>query len=62
MLIKMSGEHLRFLAGVQRVIDRFLDSGDDAAGGGIKPEEVLVLLKEFRDTDAALLLCKLISE
>ncbi len=53
---------LRLLTGIQRVIHGLLDGGDHPAGGGIKTEEVLVLLEEFRDADAALLPGQLVSE
>ena len=53
---KNVGEHLCFLAGVERIVHGFLNSGDNAARGGVEAKQVLVLLEEFRYTDAALLL------
>ncbi len=55
-------EHLRLFAGVQCIVYCFFDGSDYPTGGGIKTEEVFVLLKELCDTDTALLFCKLISE
>jgi hypothetical protein len=55
-------KHLRFLAGVERVIDCFLDGRDHTARGRIESKQVFVLLEKFRDTDTTLPLCELVSE
>ena len=56
------GKHLRFLAGVECVIDCFLYGGNDPPGRGVKSQQVFVLLEKLRDTDTALLLCEFLSE
>ena len=48
------GENARFLAGIERVVDRLLDRGDQRLGRGIETEQMTVLEKELRDGNFAL--------
>ncbi len=47
----------RFFAGVQGVVDRFLDRRQEGLAGVVEPEKVPVLGKELGDRDLALLGC-----
>ena len=48
------GEYPRFLASIERIVDRLFDGGDQCLGGRIKPEQVTVLEKELRNGNFAL--------
>ncbi len=56
------GEHLRLLAGVERVVHRFLDGGDDTARRRVKTKKVLVLLEELCNADTPLLFGEILSD
>jgi hypothetical protein len=45
-----------FFAGVEGVVDSFLDGGEEGLAGAVEPEEVAVLGEELRDGDFALFL------
>ena len=51
------GQNTRFFAGIQRVVHGFFDGGDQRACEGIKAKEVLVFLKEFRNSHLFLVFC-----
>ena len=46
-----------FLTSVQRVVHGFFDGRDKGTGQGIKPKEVFVFLKKFRNGDLLLVAC-----
>ena len=48
------GQYPRFLAGIERVIHRLLNRGDQCLGGGIKTEQMTILEKELRNRNVAL--------
>jgi hypothetical protein len=48
------GEDARFLAGIERVVDRFLDAREERLAGRIEPEQMAVLREELADRDVAL--------
>ena len=50
-------EDTRFLTSVQRVVHGFFDGRDKGTGQGIKPKEVFVFLKKFRNGDLLLVAC-----
>src|SRR5581483_3085816 len=56
------GKDLRLLAGVQGVVHRLLDAGDERADAAVEAEDVLVALEELRDADLLLLLRKLLGD
>ena len=45
------GKNFSFLAGIERVVDRFLDRGQERFLGVVEAEEVTVLGEEFRNLD-----------
>ena len=45
----------RFLAGVQRVVDRFPDGGQESSGRAVKTQQVAILGEELTDGDVFLL-------
>ena len=49
------GQDAGFLAGVERVVDGFLDGGEQRLRGVVEAEQVAVLGEELRDRDLALL-------
>jgi hypothetical protein len=48
------GQDARFLGRVERVVDRFLDAGEESLSGTVEAEEVPVLGEELGDGDLAL--------
>ena len=48
------GEDAGFLAGIERIVDRFLHGGDQGLGRGIETEQMTILEEEFGDGDFAL--------
>jgi hypothetical protein len=50
------GQDAGFLAGVERVVDGFLDGGEQRLRGVVEAEQVAVLGEELGDRDLALLL------
>jgi hypothetical protein len=49
------GQDARLLAGVERVVDRLLDGGQQGLAGVVEAEQVAVLGEELADRDVALL-------
>ena len=47
-------EDARFLASIERVVDRFLDRGDKRLGKSIEAEQMTILEKELRNRNFAL--------
>ena len=52
-------EDLRLLAGVERVVDRFLHAHQERFGAGVEPEDLFVLLEKLRDRYLVLLVGEL---
>ena len=48
------GKDARFLAGIERVVDRFLDAREERLAGRIEPEQMAVLREELAHRDVAL--------
>ncbi len=56
------GLDARLLRGVERVVHRLLDGGDQPAGSAVEAQHVLVLLEELGDGDLPLALRQLLCD